>query len=124
MADAFVPSDDPLVIAGKAYNSRLIVGTGKYASYAQNAAAAEAAGDAAALLVLRAAAAFASCGSIVASASGQYWISTIPDMSPRFSRSKMICSSSRFRNSGRNVFLTSFRSFSFMPFKEAFSSSV
>lgn len=44
MADAFVPSDDPLVIAGKAYNSRLIVGTGKYASYAQNAQAAAAAG--------------------------------------------------------------------------------
>lgn len=35
---------DPLVIAGKAYTSRLIVGTGKYASYAQNAEAAEAAG--------------------------------------------------------------------------------
>jgi thiazole synthase len=38
------PTDDPLIIAGKAYNSRLIVGTGKYASYAQNAAAAAAAG--------------------------------------------------------------------------------
>jgi thiazole synthase len=37
-------SDDPLIIAGKAYASRLIVGTGKYASYAQNAEAAEAAG--------------------------------------------------------------------------------
>ncbi|MDZ4761059.1 MAG: thiazole synthase, partial [Alphaproteobacteria bacterium] len=36
--------EDPLVIAGKAYASRLIVGTGKYASYAQNAEAAEAAG--------------------------------------------------------------------------------
>lgn len=35
---------DQLIIAGKAYNSRLIVGTGKYASYAQNAEAAEAAG--------------------------------------------------------------------------------
>ena len=35
---------DPLIIAGKAYTSRLIVGTGKYASYAQNAEAAEAAG--------------------------------------------------------------------------------
>jgi thiazole synthase len=37
-------SEDKLIIAGKAYNSRLIVGTGKYASYAQNAEAAEAAG--------------------------------------------------------------------------------
>jgi thiazole synthase len=37
-------TDDPLIIAGKAYTSRLIVGTGKYASYAQNAEAAEAAG--------------------------------------------------------------------------------
>jgi thiazole synthase len=36
--------DDKLVIAGKAYASRLIVGTGKYANYAQNAAAAQAAG--------------------------------------------------------------------------------
>ena len=39
------PYDDPLIIAGKAYTSRLIVGTGKYASYAQNAEAAEAALD-------------------------------------------------------------------------------
>ena len=37
-------SSDPLIIAGKAYTSRLIVGTGKYASYAQNAEAARAAG--------------------------------------------------------------------------------
>ena len=37
-------SSDQLIIAGKAFNSRLIVGTGKYASYAQNAEAAEAAG--------------------------------------------------------------------------------
>lgn len=44
MADTAVPSSDQLVIAGKAYNSRLIVGTGKYASYAQNAEAAAAAG--------------------------------------------------------------------------------
>ena len=36
--------DDKLIIAGKSYSSRLIVGTGKYASYAQNAEAAEAAG--------------------------------------------------------------------------------
>jgi thiazole synthase len=44
MADTSVLADDKLVIAGKAYASRLIVGTGKYASYAQNAEAAEAAG--------------------------------------------------------------------------------
>ncbi len=44
MPDTAVPSDDMLVIAGKAYGSRLIVGTGKYASYAQNAEAAQAAG--------------------------------------------------------------------------------
>ncbi|TAJ84950.1 thiazole synthase, partial [bacterium] len=31
-------------VAGRTFNSRLIVGTGKYADYAQNAAAAEAAG--------------------------------------------------------------------------------
>lgn len=37
-------SPDPLVIAGRSFGSRLIIGTGKYASYAQNAAAAEAAG--------------------------------------------------------------------------------
>jgi thiazole synthase len=36
--------EDKLIIADKAYSSRLIVGTGKYASYAQNAEAAEAAG--------------------------------------------------------------------------------
>ena len=35
---------DPLIIAGKSYNSRLIVGTGKYQSYQQNADAARAAG--------------------------------------------------------------------------------
>lgn len=33
-----------LVIAGRQFNSRLIIGTGKYADYAQNAAAAEATG--------------------------------------------------------------------------------
>lgn len=37
-------TDDTLIIAGKTYTSRLIVGTGKYSSYAQNAAAATAAG--------------------------------------------------------------------------------
>lgn len=36
--------DAPLVIAGKEYSSRLIIGTGKYASYQQNADAAEASG--------------------------------------------------------------------------------
>ncbi len=35
---------DKLIIAGKAYTSRLIVGTGKYKSYAENARAAEEAG--------------------------------------------------------------------------------
>ena len=35
---------DTLTIAGRTFHSRLIIGTGKYASYAQNAAAAEAAG--------------------------------------------------------------------------------
>src|ERR1051325_9018520 len=34
----------PLVIAGNAYRSRLIIGTGKYRSYEQNAAALEASG--------------------------------------------------------------------------------
>ena len=37
-------SDDPLIIAGRSFQSRLIIGTGKYASYAQNREAAEAAG--------------------------------------------------------------------------------
>lgn len=35
---------DTLTIAGRVFSSRLIIGTGKYASYAQNAQAAEAAG--------------------------------------------------------------------------------
>ena len=38
------PADKPLVIAGRTYSSRLIIGTGKYKTYAENAAAAEAAG--------------------------------------------------------------------------------
>jgi thiazole synthase len=38
------PFDKPLVIAGRTYSSRLIVGTGKYKTYAENAAAVEAAG--------------------------------------------------------------------------------
>jgi thiazole synthase len=37
-------SADTWTVAGKTYNSRLIIGTGKYKDYAQNAAAAEAAG--------------------------------------------------------------------------------
>ncbi len=44
MPDTEASGSDKLIIAGKAYTSRLIVGTGKYASYAQNAEAAEAAG--------------------------------------------------------------------------------
>ncbi|MDA8625578.1 thiazole synthase [Alphaproteobacteria bacterium] len=36
--------DEKLVISGRAFTSRLIVGTGKYKDYAENAAAAEAAG--------------------------------------------------------------------------------
>lgn len=36
--------DEKLVIAGREFNSRLIVGTGKYKDYAENAAAAETAG--------------------------------------------------------------------------------
>lgn len=37
-------TDAPLIVAGRTFNSRLIVGTGKYATYAQNAEAARAAG--------------------------------------------------------------------------------
>lgn len=36
--------DRPFVLAGKTYNSRLIIGTGKFKDYAQNAAALEASG--------------------------------------------------------------------------------
>ena len=36
--------DKPLTVAGRRFSSRLIIGTGKYKDYAQNAAAAEAAG--------------------------------------------------------------------------------
>jgi thiazole synthase len=39
-----IPQDKPLAIAGRTYSSRLIVGTGKYKSYEENAAAVEAAG--------------------------------------------------------------------------------
>ncbi len=38
------PVDKPLVIAGRTFRSRLIIGTGKYKTYAQNAAALEASG--------------------------------------------------------------------------------
>jgi thiazole synthase len=37
-------TDTPFTVAGRTFNSRLIIGTGKYASYAQNADAARAAG--------------------------------------------------------------------------------
>ena len=37
-------TDTPLTVAGRTFKSRLIIGTGKYASYAQNADAARAAG--------------------------------------------------------------------------------
>ena len=37
-------SESPLTIAGKSYASRLIIGTGKYKTYAENAAALEASG--------------------------------------------------------------------------------
>src|SRR6201992_2404104 len=36
--------EEPLVIAGKTYHSRLIIGTGKYKTYAENAAALAASG--------------------------------------------------------------------------------
>lgn len=42
--DASVIEDRPLIIAGKTYGSRLIIGTGKYKDYAENAAALEASG--------------------------------------------------------------------------------
>jgi thiazole synthase len=38
------PEDKPLVIAGRTFQSRLIIGTGKYKDYAQNAAALDASG--------------------------------------------------------------------------------
>ena len=43
-ASPTTPQDRPLTIAGRTYSSRLIVGTGKYKSYEENAAAVEAAG--------------------------------------------------------------------------------
>ncbi len=44
MAEGQIVDDDGFTIAGKRFTSRLIIGTGKYSDYAQNAAAAEAAG--------------------------------------------------------------------------------
>src|SRR4051794_12613544 len=41
---AEIAHDDAWTVAGRTFRSRLIVGTGKYKDYAQNAAAAEAAG--------------------------------------------------------------------------------
>jgi thiazole synthase len=46
-------TDAPLTIAGKSYQSRLIIGTGKYKSYAENARAAEAAGTEIVTVALR-----------------------------------------------------------------------
>lgn len=44
-APAAVPREDkPFILAGKTYKSRLIIGTGKFKDYAQNAAALEASG--------------------------------------------------------------------------------
>jgi len=42
--DGSIPGGDTWTVAGRTFKSRLIVGTGKYRDYAQNAAAAEAAG--------------------------------------------------------------------------------
>src|SRR5437879_4465629 len=42
--DGSVHTEDTWSVAGRTFRSRLIVGTGKYKDYAQNAAAAEAAG--------------------------------------------------------------------------------
>jgi thiazole synthase len=39
-----LPADKPFVVAGKTYRSRLIIGTGKYKSYEENARALEASG--------------------------------------------------------------------------------
>jgi thiazole synthase len=43
-SDTESAAQDTLVIAGRSFNSRLIIGTGKYRNYAENAAAAAAAG--------------------------------------------------------------------------------
>ena len=39
---AHTPEDRPLTLAGREYTSRLIIGTGKYESYQQNARALDA----------------------------------------------------------------------------------
>lgn len=44
MDDQSTPHDAPLTVAGRTLSSRLIIGTGKYASYEQNARALEASG--------------------------------------------------------------------------------
>jgi thiazole synthase len=44
MMDGSTQNEDVWSVAGRTFRSRLIVGTGKYKDYAQNAAAAEAAG--------------------------------------------------------------------------------
>ncbi len=44
MESAAVTADPPLVVAGRTFASRLIIGTGKYKTYAENAAALEASG--------------------------------------------------------------------------------
>ena len=44
---------DPLIIAGTSYSSRLIIGTGKYKSYQQNAEALEASGAAIVTVAVR-----------------------------------------------------------------------
>jgi len=38
------PQNDPMIIAGREFNSRLIIGTGKFKDYAENAAALDASG--------------------------------------------------------------------------------
>jgi thiazole synthase len=43
-APAGVPDDKPFVVAGRSFKSRLIIGTGKYKTYAENAAALDASG--------------------------------------------------------------------------------
>jgi thiazole synthase len=43
-APAERPADKPFTVAGRTFRSRLIIGTGKYKSYAENAAALEASG--------------------------------------------------------------------------------
>src|SRR5919201_4424353 len=39
-----IPMNDPLIIAGKTYASRLLIGTGKYRDFAETRAAVEASG--------------------------------------------------------------------------------